>query len=282
MRILITGINGFVGKHLFHFLKEKKHEVYGIYRSGIPFSENCYQADLTNQEETKSLFDVSLNNKIDVVIHTASVMANSNNLIDLSVIHYNTVMAKNIANAIKSSNTKQLINFSSSSVYPNIDGSFSETSELNPSKNSDCFYGISKLNSELIFDYFLNNSSIKTLHLRIAMIYGKGMNETRLIPVLENELAKTNTLTLYANGERYINQIHIDKLCGYVELFLLNREHGVFNVGDEFISTKEIAENILKQKGNKSSKIVLKQEGNKNKFQLNISKLQNFLSVQAS
>lgn len=278
MRILVTGVNGFVGSHIFRFLKEKKNDVYGVYRSGSAFSENCHKTDLTNETETHQLFNVLLKDKIDIVIHTASAIADINNLNNLAIVFENSKMAQNIANAVKNTTIQHLINFSSSSVYPNIDGVFSETSELDPSKNSDCFYGLSKLNAEVIFNYTLGNSLIKLLHLRIGVIYGKGMNVTRLIPTLENELALKNTLTLYGNGERYINQINIEKLCHYVDLFARQQEQGVFNVGDEFITTKEIANKIMKEKGNHESEIILFPQGNRSTFKLDITKLQNWVN----
>lgn len=279
MRILITGVNGFVGKVLFDFLNKKNNTVYGVFRSGEAINNNCFKLDLTNENETNNLLNVVLKDKIDIVIHTASVMANADNLNDVSILEKNALVAKNIASAIKNSTIKQLINFSSSSVYPNVDGVFTEDSVLNPSANADCFYGLSKLNSEIIINYYLNNSPIKILHLRIAMVYGSGMDSTRLIPVLENELAQKNTLTLFANGERFVNQMHVDKLCNYINLFALKEAEGVFNVGDEYLSTKEIAEKIKHQKGNSNSKIILLPNGNKNLFKLDSTKLKNWLNV---
>ncbi|MES2837168.1 MAG: NAD-dependent epimerase/dehydratase family protein [Bacteroidota bacterium] len=282
MRILITGVNGFVGNALFHFFDKKGIEVFGTYRSGKAINSNCFNVDLLNETEVNNLFNISLKDKIDVVIHTASVMAKTDNLEDLAVINDNSKMAKNLAIAIKENNSKQFINISSSSVYPNVDSVFSETSELNPAKNADCFYGLSKLNSEIIFDYYFEKSNLKILHLRTAIVYGKGMDSTRLIPVLENELSEKNTLTLYANGERFVNQIYIDKLCSYIYLFALKQESGIFNVGDEYVTTKEIAERIIHEKGNKNSRIILLPHGNKNLFKLDLTKLKNWLNVQAS
>ncbi|MCH5686525.1 NAD-dependent epimerase/dehydratase family protein [Niabella sp. W65] len=132
-------MNGFVGQHLFHFLQEKKYEVYGIYKSGSAISENCYKADLSNREETYRLINVTLKDKVDVLIHTASVIANADNLDDLAVVFQNTAIAKNIADSIQSSGIKQLINFSSSSVYPNVDGLFTEKAVPNPAKMPTAF-----------------------------------------------------------------------------------------------------------------------------------------------
>lgn len=77
------------------------------------------------------------------------------------------LIAKNMALAIKSINVKSLVNLSSSSVYPNVDGVFNELSIPDPSQNPDCFYGLSKFNSEVIFNFILSNVSTSILHLRL-------------------------------------------------------------------------------------------------------------------
>ncbi|WP_257659168.1 NAD-dependent epimerase/dehydratase family protein [Parapedobacter lycopersici] len=278
MRILITGVNGFVGRNLFHFFGNRGDLVWGTYRSGAAINDQCYKADLVNEEDTYRLFNVILKNKIDVIIHTASVLAGAGNLKDLSVIFDNAKMAKNISEAIQKTSIKQLINFSSSSVYPNAGGTFSEDSELDPSKNTDCFYGLSKLNVETIFNYLLEGTNIAVLHLRVGVIYGQGMNTSRLIPILEEELKQKNTMTLYANGERFINQIKIEKLCEYVRRFAEKGAFGIFNVSDEFITAKEIARRILEEKGNEASKIILLSQGNRSNFKLDITKLKKWLN----
>ncbi|MEI6522759.1 MAG: NAD(P)-dependent oxidoreductase [Bacteroidota bacterium] len=279
MRILITGVNGFVGNYLFNFLNIGENNVYGVFRNGNPLNEKCFKVDLTDAEQTNYLFEVTLKDKIDIVIHTAAIVAQNNNLHDFSLVIENSKMALNISNSSKKSNLKQIINFSSSSVYPNVDGDFSECSEINPSKNSDCLYGLSKWNSEIIFEYFFLNTSTKILHLRIGMIYGNGMNTSRIIPVMENELISKNTITLFADGERYINQISVQELCNFVNLFAIREEKGIFNVATEYISTKEIANKIIKDKGNSESKLIFLSNGLKNKFKLDATKLKNWINA---
>ena len=64
MRILITGVNGFVGKHLYIDLI-KVHEVIGIYNSGNKVFENCFKVDLTNKIEIDDFFKNFGNESID-------------------------------------------------------------------------------------------------------------------------------------------------------------------------------------------------------------------------
>ena len=52
MKILITGVKGFIGHHLFNFLSEEGHEVYGI------DNLNKYY-DVKLKKERLNLFDLN-------------------------------------------------------------------------------------------------------------------------------------------------------------------------------------------------------------------------------
>lgn len=278
MKIFITGVNGFVGKSLYKSLAPT-YEVIGFYNSGNSLFENCVKVDLKNEEATiKAFLDAAQGDEI-AVLHLASQTANANNLYDNELVNTNTQIAKNVALAIKNINVKFLVNLSSSSVYPNVDGVFNELSIPDPSKNSDCFYGLSKFNSEVILNFILSNVSTSILHLRAGIIYGDNMDSTRLIPVLEKELMEENSITLYGNGMRLLNLIRIDNLVKYFHFFIQNPFSDTFNLADECISVLKLAERIILDKGNSKSKILLKDFGNKNQFILDTTKIKSVVDI---
>ena len=272
MRILITGVNGFVGKSLYKTLAEK-NQVFGIYNSGIALFDNCIKIDLSNEEEASIVIEKAGIEKIDSIVHLASRTANASNLNDLSVLEANASIAKNISFVAKKLEVKHFINLSSSSVYPNIDGIYSEESIPNPSLNSDCIYGLSKLNSEVIINYFLSKSDIKITHLRTTMIHGEGMDNTRIIPIIEKEIAENNSVTLFGMGERLLNLISVEKLTEHISFFIKNPSNVVVNVGEECISLLDLAKRIIAEKGNSNTEIIFKEVGNRGKFILDIQKL---------
>ncbi|MCA6436319.1 MAG: NAD(P)-dependent oxidoreductase [Bacteroidetes bacterium] len=265
-RIIITGANGFIGSHLVSKLVNKYH-VIGIDHHSTGKSGNYHQINLldVDVEQFQHKWEG------DVFIHLASVMANAQNLIDISVVNQNNTMSFNAANLAVQLKCKHFINLSSSSVYPNINGIFTEDSIIDPSQNTDAFYGLSKFNSEVIIDKLLMGR-LKVTHLRSSMIYGEGVNSSRIWPVMEKELKEQNTVTVYGNGERLINQLHINSLLSIIENVIVRSITGKYNIKDETISTKKLAERIISQKGNPESKIVLINEGNMSKFELDNSK----------
>ena len=68
MKILITGVKGFIGHHLFNFLTEEGHEVYGI--------DNCSGLGWEDREVPHSHCDITTDDlpHVDakVVVHLAA------------------------------------------------------------------------------------------------------------------------------------------------------------------------------------------------------------------
>ncbi len=67
-------------------------------------------------------------NYFDLVIHSSFIkMENNSN----QILQKNINITKNFISILKENNFKKIINLSSASLYPNIDGKFSEKSEIN-------------------------------------------------------------------------------------------------------------------------------------------------------
>ena len=126
----------------------------------------------------------------------------------------------------------------------------------------------------MLFKFFLK-SNFKILNLRIGYVYGNGMNKTRIHEVFLNELKINNTITLYGNGLRVIPQISLEYLIQTIKKLIRNPIIGTYNLAEENISIKKIAQNIIQLNGNKSSKIIYVEKGNNQNFKLDTSKIKN-------
>lgn len=268
MKILITGATGFIGKVVSRLLG-KEHLIFSIVRHS-ELNDSEINLDLTDENLVDKVLSLHLIPNCDAVIHLASVTASPQKLQDLSVLFDNTVMSKSVALIAKNINAKKVVHISSMAVYPYSDGVFSEESNIRPSQNNDCIYGLSKFNAEVVLDYFLRKANIIITHLRLAIVYGENMPDIRVIPVMEKELVEQNTITVYGNGERYINQIEVNKAALLVKKFVEGDYPGIYNIGDELLTVEELAEKInTAGKG----KIIKVPEGNKAKFILDLSKM---------
>jgi len=273
MNILITGAGGFIGAHLYNHL-EKTHDVTRIFSSIQPAAkQKTFSVDLTKKNRVETLIQDLSSIRFDAIIHLASKMASLDSIEKMSILNKNIDMIENMVLLIKRLKPQLVIHFSSMAVYPNISGIFSEDSLPMPQKNRDCIYGLSKFASEVILDFSLRNEKMRIAHLRVAQVYGDGMREDRIIPVMRKELEEKNIITVYGNGERQSCFIEIEKLLETVDYFLKNNVEGVYNVGDENISYFSLAKKVIAQFGNNKSKIIQKSLGSKEKFNLDSSKL---------
>ncbi|MFZ4699457.1 MAG: NAD-dependent epimerase/dehydratase family protein [Candidatus Methylumidiphilus sp.] len=273
MNILVTGAGGFIGSALVNSLG-KVHEVYGVVRFCNSAEVNIFELDLTNNEAVRGFLECEhFGLEFDVILHLASVMANLHNADDIGILGKNATILRNsilLANHFK---VKHFINFSSSSVYPNVDGVFDEMSNVDPSPNSDCIYGLSKWNSEVLLNLFSRSSSMKVTHLRCGMVFGENMNQSRIYPIIRNELLSSSQATLFGGGERVINYIFIEDLIRYVEVFVTRTITGVYNIITISETLLDFARRVAAREGIIDPKINLVSKGNAYKFVLDNRKL---------
>lgn len=273
MKILITGASGFVGRNLVNFFEEK-HQVYALSRHVDYSSERVrfIKGDLSNLTELLELFSTSEFRGFDLIMHTASILADSSNLNDINVLNSNNILNHNVALLAIQVNCRRMINFSSSSIYPNIDGVYNERSIPNPALNRDAYYGLAKLNGEVLLDAHLLEKGILVTHLRLPMIYGPGVRDCRIWPVMEKELLENNVITVYGEGRRLINQIHINELFAILTEIIEKNLDGVYNLKAETLSILDLAKKIISEKGNENSRIQIENNGSKVRFELDCSK----------
>jgi len=272
MNIIITGSNGFVGKHLSKAL-EKKHNLFLTSRSVS--SDKSNYLDLSDADSVKKYIEKMRTIQIDVLVHTAGKLVNSGMSFDeqMQVFNENITITGNIIEIVREMKIKKLINFSSMAVYPNESGLYNEKSEIRMSCNSDCLYGISKFSAENIFDYALKPNS-QVVHLRLAQIYGDGMRKDRIMPVMRNSIVNNNEVVVYGDGKRTSNFIHVMKVCEIIDKVIDTPNiNGVFNVGDENITYLELAERLINIFGNNTTKIIKNEQGLKVQFLLDTSKI---------
>lgn len=194
MRVLITGVNGFIGNSLASFLKEKGHEVYGTSSKEI---KNKYCVD-TYQVTAKEIpSDTGV--VFDWIIHMTYSKMNS---VDENIT--STIL---IGEKFNKNGVKNQIFFSSISAIS--------------SNNSS--YGIIKKRTE---DWFITNN----MHVvRPGLVVGDGglfkniLNKVKLFPILP----------LIDGGRQKVKLIGLRDLLEYIETILNStngerKEHNLF------------------------------------------------------
>ena len=274
MKILLSGSSGFFSKEFIKYISDKnKINLICVSRKKRKIDHvKLWNLDLSKNNLKK----IPKKNHFDLVIHTSFIKMNNNK--NKEILKKNINITKNFITLLKENNFKKVINLSSASLYPNIDGKFSEKSEINFFHNNDSVYGYSKYLAENLFDTYIDEKKI--IHLRVGNIIGND-SDSSIISEMKKSLRQRNLIEIYGDGKRVINLVHIKSLIKYILLFSKKKSSGVFNVSDYSIDLKQIANLIKIKYGKSNSKIKFKRLLKKNpKFYLKTNKFFNFFNIQ--
>ncbi len=180
MRILITGINGFIGQHLGAKLVQRGHVVVGLARN-----KKCKVANI-KAYYSGSVLDKKLVEEAakdaQVIIHLAALTSHKT-MVDnkFETLEINLQGTKNVLDAFsKSKNTQKFFYASSGKVYGRI--MHLPISEDHPT-NPQNVLGKSKLITEKLIDFY-NDNQKEFVIFRIFNVYGPGQNKNFLIPTI--------------------------------------------------------------------------------------------------
>lgn len=202
MKILITGIAGFLGKNLIKTLNQ--HQLFGLdIQEGNIDGVSVFSAnDLEKIDE-----------RIDVLIICHAAVASGTTILSNAILYeVNVSLTEKIVAKFKDA---FVIYISTASIYDANLSLIQENSNSNPQSN----YAISKLWSErMIF------ASAKSTIIRLSSLFGNGMKENTIIPNYINQALSKGRIEVWGKGERMQNYIHINEACEYVKLALENSQ----------------------------------------------------------
>jgi nucleoside-diphosphate-sugar epimerase len=195
-RIAVVGANGFLGKSLVDVFLKQGYAVVAVYNQskGALINEN-----LIWMKWTEFLQD---HPSIEVIVYAASIIPYG------FMNEHDDAMLK--VNALNPFELRQLysdvhfIYISSVSVYAHSKEAIHERSAKSPQGA----YAESKLAGELISKGF-SHCAI----LRCSSIYGPGMNANTFIPRCLKQAKENGVISIYGDGTRHQNYIHVDDVA---------------------------------------------------------------------
>jgi len=179
-KIVITGANGFVAKHLRKYLSKKNIKLISISRNDFKKFKN--ESKIISKNYKKVTLPQKIKNS-DALIHLVGIGKQSVN------VDYNTInveLTKNIVNLCKKAKIKKI-------VY---------TSGLGVSSNSSTGYFISKYHAEKI----IINSGLNYTIFRPSYIVGKDDHFTKYL----KKQIKHGEIKIPGSGNYFIQPIYID------------------------------------------------------------------------
>ena len=238
MNILITGVNGFLGREISKYLFDKKYNIIGISLENNYLGDEkirYIKADISKNNFLEILEENLLNN-IDVIVHCAALINYEEHNLDL--IKVNCEGFFNIVELAKKYHCKKIIYISSIQVIGKIkDIPIKETHEKEPLT----LYHSTKLFGE---NYLNNISSIQKVIFRITSPIGKNMPKNKIMRVFVEKSLRNEDIVLLGKGKRVQNYIDVFDIARAIECTIeADNPNGVDNIASpKSISNIELAE----------------------------------------
>lgn len=230
--VLVTGANGFVGRHVIRMLLLQKDVrivatdmqsslMNTLDVSGIPY----LAGDLSDRVFVDKL---ASDYAFDTIIHLAAVLSQA---ADMST--YFSIMNANIqgtfllCEAARKHHRARIVFPSTALVYGGQKGPFTEEMLTNPGD----FYALSKLMSEDLIRFYGQRYEIASVIFRIGILYGPSQKGPMFIPSIIRTLLSEQNFPM-TKGEQTRDFVFIDDFVKAIERALQNSTvSGVFNIG---------------------------------------------------
>lgn len=227
MKLLITGINGFLGRHLSNYLANKGFSVFATGRKSVEnMNKLIYlELDLLN---TKQLFEVTNKIKPDIIIHTAAMSKPDECEVKQELcLLTNLDATKNLAIAAKQLNAKFI--FISTDFVLGEGENQTENAAPNPMN----FYGKSKYWAEKFIEKEINNYCI----IRPVFIYGKHIEDIRntFVDWVNENLEACKQIKVV--NDQYRTPTYVNDICFGIEQIIRLNKTGIYHLAGEQILT---------------------------------------------
>ncbi len=257
MRILITGVAGFVGSNFLDYLLSKGHHIIGVdnFSTGKKeFIENSIDNsnftflnfDLLNLRDLKKA-----TKNIDIVFHFA---ANADVRFGLQHpdkdLQQNTIVTFNVLEAMRYNNVKKIIFSSTGSVY-------GEPNEFPTPENcafpiQTSLYGASKLAAEGLIQAYCEGYDFQAWIFRFVSLLGERYSHGHVFDFYNKLRLDPNKLEVLGDGTQKKSYLYI-KDCIHAVMTALeksNQKINIFNLGNyEYSEVKDSVKWIIEYLG---------------------------------
>lgn len=245
MKILITGVAGFIGYSLADFFLKKKIKVFGLDNFDDYYSE-CYKKkriELLKRHKNFFFKKIDISNKnhlekyilkeksFDSVYHFAAQpgvrysLKNPRKYYNSNILGYN-----NLLSSLAKIKVKKIIYASSSSVYG--EQKYLPVNEITSSCPKN-FYGYSKLINEMTSEFFAKFYKTNILGMRFFSVYGQWGRPDMLVIKYINSQFNNKTFYLNNKGNHLRDFTHVDDIVKILDRIIKinsKKYHDVFNI----------------------------------------------------
>ena len=235
IKILITGVAGFIGSNLANrLINDGKYKVIGIDNLAYGREEQIPEGVEFHKLDIRNSAIIPIFQNIDFVFHLAaknSIIDCQNNPVETADI--NITGTVNVFEACRINKVKKIIYAESSAMY--------EGSELLPTPETEVkpqsFYSISKFATMHFAEAYARFYNLKSTALRYFCVYGPRQDYRRTIPPVFSsfiiKLLKGENPIIFGTGEKRRDFVYVDDINDFHILCIEDeRTTGrVFNLG---------------------------------------------------
>lgn len=247
MKVLVTGIAGFIGSTLAKSLIGIGYEVVGIddystgFKKNVPKESIMIEGDISDSSTINKLNKFS----IDYIFHFAGQSSGEisfeNPVRDLEINTKSTLLLLDFA--VKN-RVKRFFYASSMSVYGDNNEYVDEQCETNPRS----FYGVGKLASEKYLSIY-SNSILKCTSLRLFNVYGDNQNLSNLkqgmISIYLSMALKNKEIIVKGSKDRFRDFIEINDVISAILFLLSNSQDNNYEVYNISTNVKTNVEEVI-------------------------------------
>jgi len=244
-KVLITGSNGMLGKHIIEILKEKRGlDIFGLNRTrDIDLTEN--KSIILDLTDLINLNDFLEEFQPDIIIHCAAMVDIESCEKNRNEAYRLNVEATKLLASFKPNKTK-FIFISTDSVFDGKTGNYNEKSRKNPIN----YYALTKnLAEEFTQQLNINSVIIRTNIYGFHKQNGKSLVEWAL-----SELCKGNMISGF--NDVFFNPVYTKQLARIIITLIERNFKGIMHVGSSSIISKYDFIKLLSKKFNINSNYI--------------------------
>lgn len=231
MHILLTGVNGLLGRSLPGELQD--HHITALVRR-LPESQ-IKGIEYLLCDLGQPLVIEKLPKKIDAVIHLAQ-SENYRNFPQqaLDVFQINTACTASLLDYSLKAGAQTFFYASSGSVYEPFERSLNEDEALYPSS----YYAVSKFNSEKLLSSY--QAHLNVCAFRLFFLYGERVSNSLITSLVNRVREKTPILLDLPNGLTF-TPTHVNDVARLIKMAMEKKWNGIINVASpEAVNLREL------------------------------------------
>jgi UDP-glucuronate 4-epimerase len=266
MKVLITGVAGFIGSHIAHSMLTQCHKVIGVdffdgsdtqLLNSMRFNRpelrdiSYYNLDIADKKKVEIIFSL---HKFDIVVNLAGQAGVRASVKNPDLFARSNVQGfLNIIEACKKYEVNHLVYASSSSVYGmgnNMDIAFSTDDRTDVPVS---FYAATKKMNELTAHVYSHLFNMRTTGLRFFTVYGPWGRPDMMMYKFAYRIHNNIPIDIYNNGEMYRGFTYIDDIIDGINIVIKNEtdvKYMLYNVGsNESVKILDVIDVLEKEIG---------------------------------